>query len=79
MDSKPTQIMCFAFSPLPLNSSSCQIIVIFHIFLDIHVYYYTIKKNIHKCKSTRLETYGLLGLVFNTTFNTFQWGQFHII
>ena len=34
----------------------------------------------HKCKSTRLETYGLLGLVFNTTFHKFQLyrgGQFY--
>ena len=29
--------MCFAFSPLPLKSSLCQIIVIFNIFL--HIYY----------------------------------------
>jgi hypothetical protein len=34
---KPTKIMCFAFSPLPLKSSLCQIIVIFNIFL--HIYY----------------------------------------
>jgi hypothetical protein len=34
---KPTQIMCFSFSPLPLKSSLCQIIVIFNIFL--HIYY----------------------------------------
>ena len=34
------------------------------------------KKNKHKkYKCTRLETYGLLGLVFNTTFNKFQWGS----
>ena len=32
------------------------------------------KRNIKKCKRTRLETYELLGLVFNTTFNKFQWG-----
>ena len=32
--------MCFAFSPLPLKSSLCQIIVIFNIFL--HIYYYEI-------------------------------------
>ena len=28
--------MCFAFSPLPLKSSLCQIIVIFNIFLHIY-------------------------------------------
>jgi hypothetical protein len=28
--------MCFAFSPLPLKSSLCQIIVIFNIFLLIY-------------------------------------------
>jgi hypothetical protein len=34
------------------------------------------KKNKHKkYKCTRLETYGLLGLLFNTTFNKFQWGS----
>ena len=32
------------------------------------------KKTIKKCKRTRLETYGLLGLVFNTTFNKFPVG-----
>ena len=35
------------------------------------------KKNLNKCKRTRLETYGLLGLVSNTTFNKFQWGQLY--
>ena len=34
---KPTKIMCFAFTPLPLKSSLCHIIVIFNIFL--HIYY----------------------------------------
>jgi hypothetical protein len=29
--------MCFDFSPLPLKSSLCQIIVIFYVFL--HMYY----------------------------------------
>ena len=38
---------------------------------------YNKKTNINRCKRTRLETYGLLGLVFNSTFNTFQWGQFY--
>jgi hypothetical protein len=33
------------------------------------------KININKCKRTRSETYRLLGLVFNTTFNKFQWGS----
>ena len=28
-----------------------------------------------KCKRTRLKTYGLLGLVSNTTFTKFQWGS----
>ena len=39
---------------------------------------YNKKKQKHKkCKRTRLESYGLLGLVSNTTFNKFQWGQFY--
>jgi hypothetical protein len=33
----PRTCMCFAFSPLPLKSSLCQIIVIFNIFS--HIYY----------------------------------------
>ena len=28
-----------------------------------------------ECKCTRFEMYGLLGLVFNSTFNKFQWGS----
>ena len=35
------------------------------------------KKNIKKCKRTRLETYGLLDLVSNTTFTKFQGGQIY--
>jgi hypothetical protein len=35
------------------------------------------KKKLKKCKRTRLETYGLLGLVSNTTFNKFQCVQFY--
>ena len=32
-----------------------------------------------ECKRTRLEMYGLLGLVFNTTFNKFQWGSILLV
>ena len=35
----------------------------------------TIQKKHKKCKRTQLETYGLLGLVSNTTFTKFQWGS----
>ena len=40
-----------------------------------NVLYNKKKKKKKKCKRTPLETYGLLGLVFNTTFNKFQWGS----
>jgi hypothetical protein len=33
--------------------------------------FYAIKKNIKIVKGTQLETYGLLGLVFSTTFKMF--------
>ena len=36
---------------------------------------YNKKKQHKKCKRTRLETYGLLGLVSNTTVTKFQWGS----